>query len=561
MGYTPRVLVVGGGATGAAVARDLAMRGLEVTLLDRGPLASGATGRSHGLLYSGGRFVASDPDVAARYHAENERLRAIAGHCVDETGGLVVALPGEDRHLERMREGCEAAGIDVEGLDADGVQKLEPRLSTDVEGGLFVPDAAVDPFRLTVATAASAREYGASIETHAEVVDVLVEEGAVRGVEVRLADVGEHEELRVDYVVNAAGPWAGQVGTLAGVDVPLARSVATRLVLNGRPTEAVVTRPRSDGGREAIVPFDRRCVLGITGEGPDGGGVDALLSELSALVPGLSAARPLRSFRGTRSTLDADPETEDGVTGLSSGYHVIDHEQREGLWGISTVVGAPVVLSRLAAEAVTDQVCEKFGISRDCLTGTHALPGSESEPDAGAVAREFGLDRTVASRAADRLGGRAREVLGAADPNPVVCACESVTRAEIQNAIDEGRGDPTDLDTVRVRTRAGMGECQGARCSHRVAMELYPSQELSAVDAGLDEFARSRWSGCRRALWGEQLAAAMEGYALHATTMNRDTERGEIDLGAFDSGPEWESADDNSDPAPESAGANGGDTS
>lgn len=557
MGYTPRVLVVGGGATGAAVARDLAMRGLEVTLLDRGPLASGATGRSHGFLYSGARFAASDPDVAARYHAENERLRAIAGHCVDETGGLVAPLPGEGRHLERMREGCERAGIDVERLDADGVQKLEPRLSTDLEGGLFVPDAAVDPFRLTVATAASAREYGASIETHAEVVDVLVEEGAVRGVEVHLEDVDEHEELRVDYVVNAAGPWAGQVGALAGVDVPLARSVATRLVLNERPTEAVVTRPRPDGGREAIVPFDRRCVLGVSGESPDDGRVDDLLS---ALVPDLEETRPLRRFRGTSTALDADPES-DGVTGLSSGYNVIDHEQREGLWGISTVVGTPVALSRLAAEAVTDQVCEKFGITRDCLTGTHALPGSESEPDAGAVAREFDLDQTVASRAADRLGSRTREVLGATDPNPVVCACESVTRAEVRDAIDEGRGDPTDLAAVRIRTRAGMGECQGARCCHRVAMELYPSEELSAVDAGLDEFARSRWSGCRRALWGDQLAAAMEGYALHATTMNRDTERGEIDIDAFDSGPQWESADGDSGPARENAGANGGDTS
>ncbi|MEF8781455.1 MAG: FAD-dependent oxidoreductase [Haloarculaceae archaeon] len=550
MGYTPRVLVVGGGATGAAVARDLAMRGLEVTLLDRGPLASGATGRSPGLLHSGARFAASNPDVATRYHTETERLRTIASHCVDETGGLIAALPGDGGHLERTREACEAAGIDVEGLDADGVQKLEPRLSTDVEGGLFVPDAAADPFRLTVATAASAREYGASIETHAAVTGVLIEDGAVRGVEVRLDDVGEHEELRVDYVVNAAGPWAGQVGALAGLEVPLARSTATGLVVNERPTEAVVTRPRSDGGRDTIVPFDRRCVLEVTGEGPDDVAVDAPLADLSALVAGLSAARPLRSFRGMRATLDADAEMDDGVTGLTSGYHVIDHEQRDGLWGISTVVGSPVALSRLAAEAVTDQVCEKFGIARGCLTGQHALPGSESEPDVGAVAQEFGLDRTVASRAADRLGGRAREVLGATDPNPVVCACESVTRAEIQNAIDEGRGDPTDLDAVRIRTRAGMGECQGARCCHRVATELYPSQGLSAVDAGLDEFVRSRWSGWQRALWGDQLAAAMEGYALHATTMNRDTERGEIDLDAFDSGP-----------APESAGANGGDAS
>ena len=93
------VLVIGGGATGTGIARDLAMRGVDVTLVDRGGLGGGTSGRSHGLLHSGARYAEADAEGAEECIVENRTLRDIAGACVRETGGLFVRLDGDDPDL------------------------------------------------------------------------------------------------------------------------------------------------------------------------------------------------------------------------------------------------------------------------------------------------------------------------------------------------------------------------------------------------------------------------------------------------------------------------------
>jgi glycerol-3-phosphate dehydrogenase len=128
-------------------------------------------------------------------------------------------------------------------------------------------------------------------------------------------------------------------------------------------------------------------------------------------------------------------------------------------------------------------------------------------------------------------------VLGTDEPNPVVCGCEGVTRAEIRDAIDQAGSD---LNAVRIRTRASMGNCQGGFCCHSVAHELYPEYDEPQVRAALDELYQERWKGQVHALWGEQLSQAMLSYAWHATTMNRDGDPAKreeaVDFGAFDTG-------------------------
>ena len=87
------VLIIGGGATGVGIARDLALRGIPSVLIEKGDLASGASGRNHGLLHSGGRYAVSDPEAARECISENRILRKIAPHCIEETDGLFVSLP------------------------------------------------------------------------------------------------------------------------------------------------------------------------------------------------------------------------------------------------------------------------------------------------------------------------------------------------------------------------------------------------------------------------------------------------------------------------------------
>lgn len=87
------VIIIGGGATGAGIARDCALRGLSVTLLERHDIATGATGRNHGLLHSGARYAVTDAESARECIAENQILRRIARHCVEPTNGLLSPFP------------------------------------------------------------------------------------------------------------------------------------------------------------------------------------------------------------------------------------------------------------------------------------------------------------------------------------------------------------------------------------------------------------------------------------------------------------------------------------
>jgi len=113
------VLVIGGGSTGCGVVRDLAMRGVDATLVETGNLTHGTTGRMHGLLHSGGRYAVSDRSSARECIEENIVLRDIATHCIEETGGLFVKRPEDaDTYFEDKLRGCEACDIPVEVLSA-----------------------------------------------------------------------------------------------------------------------------------------------------------------------------------------------------------------------------------------------------------------------------------------------------------------------------------------------------------------------------------------------------------------------------------------------------------
>ena len=91
-----QVVIIGGGATGAGILWDLALRGIPALLLEQADIANGATGRCHGLLHSGGRYVVKDQETARDCLAENRIVKAIAPNCVEDTGGLFVQLPGDD---------------------------------------------------------------------------------------------------------------------------------------------------------------------------------------------------------------------------------------------------------------------------------------------------------------------------------------------------------------------------------------------------------------------------------------------------------------------------------
>lgn len=160
------VIIIGGGATGAGIARDCALRGLKVTLLERHDIATGATGRNHGLLHSGARYAVTDNESARECIAENQILKRIARHCIEPTDGLFITLPEDDLAFQQtFVRACTDAGIRAETIDPVLARRLEPSVNPALIGAVKVPDGTVDPFRLTAANMLDAREHGAIVLT------------------------------------------------------------------------------------------------------------------------------------------------------------------------------------------------------------------------------------------------------------------------------------------------------------------------------------------------------------------------------------------------------------
>jgi glycerol-3-phosphate dehydrogenase len=136
----PHVAIVGGGGTGAALAHDLALRGVRVTLLERGELTSGTTGRHHGLLHSGARYAVADAESAVECIQENRILRRIAPGSFEENGGLFAAISDEDMdYLPGFLAACAACGIPTSELTATEALRIEPGLTPAVKAAVLVP--------------------------------------------------------------------------------------------------------------------------------------------------------------------------------------------------------------------------------------------------------------------------------------------------------------------------------------------------------------------------------------------------------------------------------------
>lgn len=391
------VLVIGGGATGAGVARDLSMDGVDVTLVERGKFAGGTSGRSHGLLHSGARYVPGDREGARECIAENRVLKRIAPHCISDTGGLFVQIAGDDPdYFEEKRAACEELGIETEELSAEAAREAVPNLASGVERALRVPDAVIHPTRLTAANAADARERGATLLARTEVTDLLVENGAVRGA---VVDRAGEREIRADHVVNATGAWAGKIARLAGVEMEMDPASGVMVAVEYEGLDTVLNRARPPADGDIVVPHDEQVVLGTTSvdvEDPDEipkdeSEVDRMVEECRAMLSGLDSERIDRVYWGVRPLYSADREQHEG-RGISRGFHLLDHAARDGVSGFTSIVGGKLTTYRAMAEAVGDHVRADLGVEGESETAETPLFGREAPKKVDAFVREFGVE-------------------------------------------------------------------------------------------------------------------------------------------------------------------------
>ncbi len=383
MDTSTTVLVVGGGATGVGVARDLALRGVDVTLVDRDGLGGGTSGRSHGLLHSGGRYAESDPTGAEECIEESRILRRIAGDCIRDTSGLFVQLETDDpAYFEEKRAACEAAGIETTVIDGATAREQVPGLAPSVRRALRVPDGVIYPSRLVAANAADAAANGATIHPHTPLEGLTVE-----GDRITTAHLGGRVDGRIEpeYVVNAVGPWAAQVAAMAGVDMEMAPARGVMVSVEYPQLGPVINRCRTPDDGDIIVPHEREAVLGTTSvpvDDPDeytkaDWEIERSIKECAAMVPAVADATVVREWWGVRPLYSPD-ETEDR-RGISRGFFRLDHAG-DGVANFASIVGGKLTTYRRMAESTADLVCERLGIEAEGETARRPLPNAD-RPD------------------------------------------------------------------------------------------------------------------------------------------------------------------------------------
>src|SRR5690349_12312361 len=200
--HTVDVLVIGGGATGAGVVRDLARRGLRALLVERGDYGTGTTGRYHGLLHSGGRYVQKDQVAARECIEENRVLRRIAPASVEDTGGYFVATPDDpDDYVNTFAANCRTAGVDCEEVDVAWLLGREPALNPRIRRAFRVPDGSIEPWQLIDATLADARRHGSEALSYQRVIGFEIVGGRIVSATLRNERDGTVSRVWTKFVV------------------------------------------------------------------------------------------------------------------------------------------------------------------------------------------------------------------------------------------------------------------------------------------------------------------------------------------------------------------------
>ena len=482
------VLIIGGGATGVGISRDLALRGIPSVLIEMGDFASGASGRNHGLFHSGGRYAVSDPAAAGECISENRILRRIAPHCIEETKGLFISLPEDGIDFrERFIHACEEGGIRTTLLTRDDVLGLEPELNPNLLSAVEVPDGAIDPFTLIFENAKEAEELGSKILLHTEGISLTLNKNEVKEVRVKDLLQGEEYTIAASYIINATGAWANQFLRLAGLHISMALSKGSMLITNRRLNHSVINRCRPPSDGDIIVPNHTVSILGTTSLRLEGAEnyevtpqeVSLLIQETSKMIPAIKEARLIRAYAGIRPLFQSEEKGNDRA--ISRGFVLIDHAKGDRIRNLITITGGKLMTYRLMAEKTSDLICKKMGMNQSCSTQLKPLPGANRPAGPKERLKQFSIMR-----------------------EETLCDCELVSRKEVEECLEGGKLKC--LQDILHRTRLAMGTCQGGFCVYRLFGVLH-DMRMATGDSNkiLRGFLEERWKGIRPILWGTAL--------------------------------------------------------
>ena len=409
--------VIGGGITGAGIARDAAMRGLSVALVEARDYASGTSSRSSKMIHGGLRYLAQG-DIALVKEAASERqiLRRIAPHLTRLSPFLIpttnMAMTAKLRTglwtFEKLGGVPEAEKHEVIGLAE--LQAREPLMRTDkLNGAVLYPEFLTDDARLVLANIRSAQGAGAVVVNHAAASELTGDGLVARST----LDDGLGARIKAKLVVNAAGAWVDQVrGLEAGegdARMSLSRGIHLVLPRERLPIRSTIIIRAPDKRSIFAVPRGAFTYIGTTDVFHDGadywpaptrGDIDYLL-------------------RATEAALSIDPIKDSEIVSLWSGVRPLiaqpgkkanEVSRKDEIWtspgGLVSIAGGKLSAYRAMAERVVDLVVERLGATvQPCSTSEIPLPGGSRE------VRLARPDPLAAERLAGLYGDEANEIV------------------------------------------------------------------------------------------------------------------------------------------------------
>ncbi len=385
------VLVIGGGITGAGIARDAALRGWRTLLVEKDDFASGTSSRSSRLVHGGLRYL-EHGQLGLVFESSNERRRLLrlAPHLVHPLAFTWPVYRGARLPLWKVNAGVtlyDALALfrnvhRHELLRAAAVQRAEPTLDArHLSGGVRYWDAHTDDARLTLANALDAERAGATVLNHVTVTALHMQGATADGARLRCTLSGAETEVQARAIVNATGPWSDSVRALEG-------AAARPSVRGSKGVHILVPRERV-GNRDALTllhPDDGRVMFALPAgtftifgttdtyadESPDSvrasaADVDYLLAAANAFFPAaaLSRADVVSAWAGIRPLVAASGDTP----GAASREHAIEVTPA----GVVTITGGKLTTYRIMAAQVVDAVERRLGVRHRCITGTTPL--------------------------------------------------------------------------------------------------------------------------------------------------------------------------------------------
>lgn len=472
---TVDLLVIGGGIIGAGIARDAALRGLSVALVEQDDFASGTTSRPTRLIHGGLRYLELFDFALVRSDMrEREILLRIAPHLVFPLPFLLPLYRPSLWYQFKLRIGMQLYDVlsldkslpKRKWLDRNETLAAEPALDPDgLQGAWRFYDAQVPLVeRLVIENVVDAANHGALVLNHAQATDYLRDGDRVVGARVRDRIAGTDLEVRARLTVNATGPWLDRtIAPLRKTAKPLLRLTKGIHLVTPRATkQAHVLFAKSDGRLFFVLPWLDTTIVGTTDTDYQGDPAEAAATEEDVRYLQAAARRafpnaPFDEIYFTYAGVRALVREEGVAEGQVSRKHALfDHERRDGVAGVLSVVGGKITAYRAIAEELTDLATRKLGRGsgapgpqQDSLTATTLLPGAD--------------------------GSRAREIaaLAAGDPSLAapLCPHHHGSAAEVTHAVRR-EWAMTIGDVLLRRTAIGLAQCQGLDCLDAVAVSM-----------------------------------------------------------------------------------------